>query len=64
MSKEIMVTIPREEFYEVSKVLLAESFEDKNNISVYTQKGAIIFGVDRTVTQVKEIAGFYPEEDD
>ena len=60
MTGDIMTTMSREEFRELSELLLSESAEGKNNISVFTQDGTINFGVDRTVVQVETLAEFHP----
>lgn len=60
--EEITVSITREDFKDLTELILAESSEENNEISIFTQDGSIKFGVDRKVIQTEVLAAYFEEE--
>ncbi|WP_443660104.1 helix-turn-helix domain-containing protein [Clostridium algidicarnis] len=59
MEKEITVSLTREEFKELTGLILAESSEENNEISIFTHEGSIKFGITRKVTQTEVLAEYF-----
>lgn len=62
VKKEIIVSLTREDFKDLTELILAESSEENNEISIFTHDGSIKFGVDRKVIQTEVLAEYFEGE--
>lgn len=62
MKKEITVSLTREDFKDLTELILAESSEENNEISIFTQDGSLKFGIDRKVIQTEVLAEYFEGE--